>query len=198
MEEFDMKELADLIRSEIEKTYTIEEAIKEKQDENKLIKDSFDSLWNEYNTANSVRKEEIKNLTLFKYRYLIIKQRYLIRNFLLMVIRNDAYYQISDLMKIVDSSNTELKNEKEFLILVRDTIKKLQLNNASNCNYDLSLLLSYLFEKYVLIYNYTSGEILACNSRLNGISTQGSSKYVDEKKELDDKINDIVLKLELK
>lgn len=186
-----LKEIIEAIQNELNKSYSIEEALKEKENENKLINDSFESLWESYNAVNTVRVEEIKKMTTFKYKIIL-------RNLLLMMVRDDTYFQIVEFIKLLDEATLELKDEKKLLLLIKEAIQKLQSQKVCNCNYDLSILLSLLFDKNIAIFKDNRNEAHACASRINGISTQSTTKYKDEKEILDKEIDKLVLKLGIK
>ncbi len=190
-ENFDFNSLMEFVKSEIEKTYTVEEAVKEKKREDDIIRDNFKVLWENYKSVNDIRKDSIKNLTSAKYRLLL-------SNLLIIIIRSDAKIEIDKLISLVDCSTKELKDEKELLIIIRNAIKELESILANGCNYELCDLLSNLYDKNMCIYNNVTSAIQASATRLRGINTQTPEKYIREKEELDKKINDSVIKLGLK
>ena len=190
-EDYSMMSLAEFIKMEMEKNYTVEEAIKEKQSEIDVIKEGFKVIWDNYKSVSDIRKDSIKNLTSAKYKLLL-------SNLLIILLRSDAKIEIDKLINLIEKNTKELKDEKELLILIRDTIKRLELILANNCNYELCDLLSNLYDKNMCIYNDVLESIKASAIRLRGISTQTPEKYKVQKEELDKKIDVNLLKLGLK
>lgn len=189
-EDYNYKEIEEMIIAEMGKTYTIEEALKEREDEEKLVKDSFDSLWKNYNAVEKIRHDAIKNMREVKYKIIL-------SNLLWLLIRYDVQEEINIVIDLMSKATNEIKDQKEILKIIKETIQKLQAHMAYTCNYDLAMLLSYIYDKNVLIYDEVSKEMNASASRIRGFGTQ-TPDYSDKKQELDEKINDSIIKLGLK
>ena len=51
MDDIDLDELNEYIKNELNKTYTVKEVIEERIKVEESIKESFNTLWNNYNTV---------------------------------------------------------------------------------------------------------------------------------------------------
>ena len=83
-------------------TYTVEEALKAKAEEEKKIDESFELAWNNYHSVSAVRKAAIKNLRQTKIKFILL-------NYIAAVINNNAYNELEHLINFVNASVKELK-----------------------------------------------------------------------------------------
>ncbi len=190
-ENFDYDELKEMVMSELNKTYTIEEALKEKEEELKVINESFEVLWNNFHSVKDMRKEAINNLITVKYKLIL-------SNLLLMIIRYSVTEEVNNIINTINSAVYELKDERQILDLIEVSITKLQNQYAYSCNYELSNLLSLLYDKNTAIYNGVCDSVNASAARIRGINTQESNRYLLEKESIDEQINESTIKLGLK
>ncbi len=189
-ENFDYEELREFVKQEMEKTYTVEEALKEREEEEKLINDSFDALWQNYHAVEEIRHEALKNLRGVKYRVIL-------SNLLWLLIRYDVKEEVELVIELMNRATNEIKDQKDMLNAINVSIQKLQAHMTYNCNYELAKLLSYIYDKNVMIYDSVCTEMSATASRISGFSTQ-TPDYESKKQSLDDKIDESMLKLGLK
>ena len=170
-------------------TYTIEDALKAKEDEDKKIAESFDTTWNNYHVVSDRRSEAIKALNNAKIRIVVL-------NFISSFISSDVSNELNNLIKSIRNATKELKEEKELLYKIDIALEKLQAHNVNSCNYDLCELLSYLYDKYNAIYNKVVDEFNASSLRLRGINTTQIDNDMSLE-EVNDKINSCILTLGL-
>lgn len=189
-EEFDIDELRSIIQNELNREYTIDEAIKEREEENKTIKESFDALWKGYDSVSELRKEAIKN---FK----IVKIKMILSNILVLLIKYDIRDEVFNMVHIINKSESEIRDNDELLKNIKTSINKLQSLLVYNCNYDLANLLSDMYDRISIIYEEVCSEMNCTAARIRGFQTQGKS-FDESKKEIDDRIEEYVLKLGLK
>ena len=189
-ENFDYEELREFVKQEMEKTYTVSEALKEREEEENLVKESFDALWQNYNAVEEIRHEALKNLRGVKYRIIL-------SNLLWLLIRYDVKEEVDLVVELMSKASNEIKDQKEMLTTIKNPILKLQAHMAYNCNYELAILLSNIYDKNVVIYDGVCKEMSAAASRIRGFGTQ-TPDYESKKKELDLKIDESMLKLGLK
>ena len=120
---------------------SIEEALIEKEEEDKLFDESFDVLWTNYHSVSDIRRNAIRNLNRAKIRMIVL-------NFITAIINNNASEEVFNIIEIINNGTKELKDEKELLIRINNALEKLQAHRVSACNYDLCELLSFLYDKY--------------------------------------------------
>ena len=191
MDDIDLDELNEYIKNELNKTYTVKEVIEERIKEEESIKESFNTLWNNYNTVKKVRDLSIYNLRNAKYKIILL-------NLFLLLFRNDVKSEIDKIINVINNANNELIDEKELLILIRDALKELQKHKAINANYEMSNLLSCLYDKNVAIYKSVCEDISNSTAIIKGFNIPSVNKYKDEIDDLNYEINESVKKLGLK
>lgn len=173
------------------KTYTVEEALEDKKEEEKMMAESFESVWNSYNSVTDVRKIAIKNLKEAKFK--IILARFLAS----IISNNNMDEELDNLMNIIRESTKELNGQKELLYKIRIAIEKLQMHDVAICNYELSELLACLFEKDAILLKKAIDEMGRSSIRLRGISTMYDDSHDVKLEELNGKIEEQLLILGL-
>ena len=190
-ENINYEELAELVKMEMMKSHNVKDVIADKEEENKLVKNSFSNLWQLYNAVDEERVKSIK-----EYNKVIVK--ILVKNFLVMVIRNDVYFEIEDLVKFIKVNIRNLKDEKELLIMIKDAIRELERLLAVDCNLDLAVLLASIHNKNIAINESVFANVISCLSRTRGIRTQIPAKYDEKIEECNYRIDELIVKLGLK
>ena len=72
------EELLEVIKTSLE-DHTIDEAIKIKDEEDKVVKESFDVTWENYNNVVAQRKEMLKSISIIRFRFVFLKVLFLMR-----------------------------------------------------------------------------------------------------------------------
>ncbi len=187
---FDQEELKRLIKEELEKTQTIEEALEEKNREEALINESFDNAWNNYHAVSTIRHEAIKNMNKAKIRIVVI-------NFISAIINNGVNNELEHIISFINDATKELKEQSTIMSKINIALEKLQAHRVAACNYDICELLSYLYDKDAAIYHRVVDEIGRASTRINGINTMYDDKHDIKIDELNEKISSMTLKLGL-
>lgn len=187
---FDYEELKQAVINEMEKTYTVEEALKAKEEEDKLFNESFDVLWKSYHSTQELRSEAIKKLRIIKYKTIL-------SNILLLMIRYDIKDEVKKVVSIINSAQNDINLEKKLLNEIYISLEKLQAHHVSSCNYELANLIALIYERTETVYDYACDELGATASRLRGFDTITATKNLEKKEELEKDINEYTLKLGL-
>lgn len=187
---FDEEELKRLIKEELEKTQTVEEALEEKSKEEALIDESFDNAWNNYHAVATIRHEAIKNLNKAKIRVVVV-------NFISAIINNGVNDELDHIVRFINEATKELKNQSTIMNKINIALEKLQAHRVAACNYDICELLSYLYDKDDAIYHRVVDEIVRASIRIRGISTMYDDKHDVKIDELNEKISNMTLRLGL-
>ena len=183
-------ELKEMIYEMLNQGITVEEAIDIKKKDDVLTKESFDICNNTYKAVNTSRIEIIMLLNITKLRL----QLYKTVSFLL----SEGSGQIlKDSIDKINETKEYLKNEKELLISIKNSLKELKKYNVSVCNYDINALLTSIFqlnEKSI----YDLKEYMQwCSMAINGITYYGNKNYQEEIKQLSLEIEKYTLRLGL-
>lgn len=177
-------EFIEVVRESL-KDHTIEEALKIKEEQDKVIKESFDITWEHYNSVEDQRKEMLKSIATIKFRFVFLE-------LLCNIINYNALCEISYLQDVISHSRMELKDQKKLLSIIKENIEKLQRNDIVECNYNLCELLSKIYEKDQMLFNDLIREMEISTAAIKGISITYSDSKKDAIKELNNEIdNDI-------
>lgn len=165
-----MNNIAKIVKAEMERNYTVEEAIANKKSQDEITKNVFANLFLIYNTIEKSRKDTIKEIN-------ITKLKIILGNFLVMVFRDDVYEEIEKLFIFMNESKKDLKKEKELLIKIRNAIIRLENVLAVECNMNLAILLAGINDKNIAINEELYENVVASLSRTRGINTQTTDKH---------------------
>lgn len=187
----DEEELKRVIKEEMEKTQTIEDALEEREKEEALINESFDATWNNYHAVSSIRHEAIKNLYRAKIRIVVV-------NYISAIINNNVSCELEHIICFINEATKELKEQKVIMNKINIALEKLQARRVAACNYDICELLSFLYDLDDTIYQRVVDEIERSSLRIKGINTMYDDKHDSKIDELNEKIEDKTIKLGLK
>ena len=194
-EEFDYELFRELVKQYMNQTPNVEDVLNEKKEEISAAKKSFELLWEGYNSVSDERKNEIAILRKASARiYLYSFVVYIFSKFN----RSDAVGEMDKLLDSLLASIKDLKDEKELLLMIKNTIQELEKYNAPECNYDLSLLLALINEKHGLMYDITTEDINSLAVRMNGISYMTDNNKREDLKNVNENIEYKVNELKLR
>ena len=183
-------ELKEMIYEMLNQGITVEEAIDIKKKDDVLTKESFDICNNTYKAVNTSRKEIIMLLNITKLRL----QLYKTISFLL----SEGSDQIlKDSIDKINETKEYLKNEKELLISIKNSLKELKKYNVSVCNYDINALLTSIFQLNEKSMYDLKEYMQWCSMAINGITYYGNKNYQEEIKQLSLEIEKYTLRLGL-
>lgn len=167
---------------------SVDDAIKDKEEENKLLKESFNNVKNLYKDVSNVRKMIIDQLNLSKFKLQLVK--------LYSILINSGYIDILNLeLNKINETNYEFKSQKNLLIAIKDSIKKLEKYNTGVCNYDISVLLWLIYDKDFKVIEILNDYLKTCEYAMNGITYYGNKRLDDDLEEINNQINTHTLKL---
>ena len=167
---------------------SVDDAIKDKEEENKLLKESFNNVKNLYKDVSNVRKMIIDQLNLSKLKLQLVK--------LYSILINSGYIDILNLeLNKINETNYEFKSQKNLLIAIKDSIKKLEQYNTGVCNYDISVLLSLIYDKDFKVIEILNDYLKTCEYAMKGITYYGNKRLDDDLEEINNQINTHTLKL---
>ena len=194
-EEFDYELFRELVKQYMNQTPNVEDVLNEKKEEISAAKKSFELLWEGYNSVSDERKNEIAILRKASARiYLYSFVVYIFSKFN----RSDAVGEMDKLLDSLLASIKDLKDEKELLLMIKNTIQELEKYNAPECNYDLSLLLALINEKHGLMYDITTEDINSLAVRMKGISYMTDNNKREDLKNVNENIEYKVNELKLR
>lgn len=182
------EEIAEAVKSALTSTYTIDELIQEKREEQALINLNFDVTSGNLKQVNNNRKTLIK-------RIINARNITVLATFLIQIIDNNVYYEIERLTKNINNNVNKLKSEKELLITLKKSLQELKKYNSCDCNYDINELLVLLNDKNGLIYDIVIDEIKNTSTRIKGFDIISSTANEEKLKDLENDINNVTLKL---
>lgn len=171
------EELLEVIKTSLE-DHTIDEAIKIKDEEDKVVKESFDVTWENYNNVVAQRKEMLKSISIIRFRFVFLKA-------LSMIVNYRALGELDYLEGIITNSRLEIQDQKRLLDAIRDAIKKLQEKDVIECNYNICDLLAAIYDKDQVLFNTLIREMEISTAAIKGINIT----YPDSPHESVDKLN---------
>ena len=172
------------------KRFSIEEAIAMKKENDKYIKSSFDNCNKLFKFVSLNRDNLIKILRYAKVRLNIVKYMSIILNL-------EYTESIVDNLEKVRSTDSKVKNEKELLNSIKNSINTLQKNNVVLCNNDICLLLAYINNLNGALLSDVE-EYLKINSMaIRGIRYNGNKTYEEDIKAIEERIDEFKLTLGL-
>lgn len=157
----------------LQHTTTIDEAIDGRKKQIAAAKESFEIIWEAYNTVSKSRNKEEY---IFRKARMRIYLYGILVNLLSAFNRRGAYEEVMNLHSDISQSIKDLREERELLLNIKKAIKELQKYEAIDCNYDISLLLSLINDKNSLMYEVLNESIQSLNVRLRGISFSSTNK----------------------
>lgn len=182
-------ELLEIIQESLA-DHTVEEALKIKKEQDDIIKESFDVTWQNYDAVSILRKEILKSLSLVRFRMIFLRV-------LTTIINYNALGELDYLSERLRNSTMEIKDQKKLLDLIKSTIVTLQNNDIVECNYNLCELLSNIYDKDQLLFNTLVREIEISSAAIKGINITYPDSPETDLNELDNNINNGLLKLGL-
>ncbi len=177
------EELKNMLQDLLSFSPTIEEAIAEKQEQDKRMKDSFDIIKKTCSTIINY-----SNLAIIKINKMILKG-YVLK-------LSDSFF--NDIIVKLQNSKNDIKIQLVLLKEVKKTILILEKHKVITCNLEISKLMGFIFEKENLILNELANQMNILRLDIEGIDCQLSNKNQEELKELDENINNSIKTLGLK
>jgi hypothetical protein len=161
-------ETEELIKNEMERSFNstkIEDIIKEREEDLRLIDESFKAIDTDIKTVNKSRKEITYSLCIAIIYISVLK--------ILKSIINDfeLVEELDKLINKISSAYNEIISQKEVMIVVRDAYKKLKSLEIYECNGDISDLLVLMYEKNRIIHSEVINEVRMTTSRIKGFNT---------------------------
>ena len=189
--EIDEDTLRQLVLDALHASNTIDEVLENKKQEDAMTKKSFKVAWDGY---RAVKKSKNVNLMILKTTRLRLQ---LLR--IIALIFNSSSKEILDMIddKIQEVSS-EYISEKDILIQIQKSLKKLQAAKASNCNFEICKLLALLVIKNELLMNSFSEDLDKYRMASRGIDYISSGKTQEELDELNNQIDESIFRLGLK
>ncbi len=172
---------------------TIDEALEQRKEQIKTIKEDFKFLWETYKTVSLTRQVEMKQQKMAQIRTYLYG---ILVGMFSSFYRDGAYEQVSKLGTSISSSIKELKEEKKLLSDIKSAIKELEKYETIDCNYDISKLLSLIGDKNVLLDGILKNDTRSLQIRLKGID-YASSDYKTKLDEINRDIDSKVQQLNL-
>ena len=194
-ENINMDEIRQMILNYMQQTSNVESVLNDAKEEYDKSKNSFKLLWEGYDTVATSRNKEVLVL---RKAALKIYFASLLTGIFSMFNRSDAYIEMNKLYDSICKSIDDLKDEKELLLIIKNTIKELEKYNAYECNYDISLLLALINDKHSLMYDITTEDIKSLSIRMRGISYMTDNNNREELKNINENIDYKVKELKLK
>ena len=191
MNELNNEELRQMIIDEMNKTYTIKDAIESQIEEREMIKESFSDIKQTYKTTSECRRAAIKSLNILRLRLLLHS-----------LYANIFNNYVSDLLSNINNKTNDIKRdfkkEKYILVELKKAIDLLEEYNTIICNYEISNVLVLLLEKYQLMLVDVLNELEIYNCAIRGINYLPASNYDTRLQLINDEIekslNDLGLK----
>ena len=184
------EEEREIVMDMLTRSYTIEEAIAEKQEEDKMIEENFDACMYSYDALSNYRKKCISMLYFAKIRLYLTK-------LLALLLNSESYGIIGDTIEKVNDTRNKFVEQKELLTSIKNSLDKLRKNKTIVCNYELCYLMNLIYNlndrRMLELNDYMKGSTLA----INGIRYYGNKTYNDEIKVLDSEVNKFSMRLGL-
>ena len=184
-------ELRELVLDALKNSSSIDYAIKERENEKRLIEDSFNVVKTNYQTASIDR---VTNLLTLKYLIINVK----LSKIKLYIMQEEGYKLFNELENRLKDNLEEYKNLKSILKLIKNAIKRLEEIEAIMCLSELNELLSQIIEKENLILKYSADLATKYSIRLNGIDVTSNNKMESELEKLDEDILNSIKTLNLR
>jgi len=175
-------------------TKTVDEAITSRKEEIADIKENFKALWKAYGIVSKSRNQESQMFKETKIRLYLYS---MLVKLLSAFYRKGTYDEIMGVHDSISLSLKELKQEKELLNIIKNAIKELEKYQATDCNYDMSLLLSLINEKNALMYSVLKEDVDSLRIRMKGFDYSSNTNYREDLKDIDASINNKVNELKL-
>ena len=176
------------------KTQSVEGTIEIRKEEYEKIKDSFNKLWALYNKTSKLRNSEQKQFELVRIRMHLYS---ILISMLYPFYRSDAYSDVVSFGKDISLSINDLKLEKELLLNIKSAIHELEKYSAVDCNYDIALLLSLIYDKNILMAKVLNEDLKSLSIRLKGIDYASNSGKREELNIVNENIKNKVEELKL-
>ena len=180
----------DMVMNLLNKKFSIAEAIQMQKENEEFAKRSFDACKGTYKSVSFHRNGCIKNICYTKFKLLLVK-------FMGNVVNMDVSDSIDSDVKKINDTHLLIKQEKELLKEIKNSINELKKYRITLCNYDIFMLL-------VMIYNFNEKLIMDLSEHIKqnslamqGINYIGNKPYKDELEDLENKIDEYKLKLGL-
>ena len=197
--EFDGEEFVEAVmqaaREYLNHTTTIEDAIAGQKAQIESTRKNFKCLWEAYETVSKNRNKKQDEMTKIKIKMFITA---IIVSLLDAFVKEDMYVQVMEVHNGVSKSIDDIKREKELLRVIKEAIQELEKYQAIDCNYDLSLLLSLIYDKNNLIYGIIKEDIESLSVRIKGINFSSNTNKREELKSINEEIDEKVKLLGLK
>ena len=188
--EYDDERLLEIARAAIQ-THTVEEALVLKKEQDEIIEDNFKTTWVVYNNAMSLRKDILKG-------FREIRIRMAIYNFVAFIFNPRAIEVLEPIKEMISESTLEIKDQKDILFLVKQAIIDLQHNQVVECNYNICVLLSDIYDKDKLLFDRIVQKIEKATYRIKGINVMSPTDYDEKIDELTNNIKEDIKVLGLK
>lgn len=171
-------ESEELIKKEMERNLSstkIEDIIKEREEDLRLINDSFKAIDTDFKTVSKTRKEITYSLCISIIYISVLKLlKYMMNDF-------ELVEELDKLINKISSAYKEIISQREVMIIVKDAYMRLKSLEIYECNGDISDLLVLMYEKDKIIHSDVLNEIRMTTSRINGFNTsKGINKELDE------------------
>lgn len=171
-------ESEELIKKEMERNLSstkIEDIIKEREEDLRLINDSFKAIDTDFKTVNKTRKEITYSLCISIIYISVLKLlKYMMNDF-------ELVEELDKLINKISSAYKEIISQREVMIIVKEAYMRLKSLEIYECNGDISDLLVLMYEKDRIIHSDVLNEIRMTTSRINGFNTsKGINKELDE------------------
>ena len=191
IENIDEETLRQMIRNEILRQPTVEEAISEKQRQNDIITKNFTQCYLVLNETDSYRRR-----MLFTLKYSLL-QLNLAKGFS-SVLGNGSKEYIEYIIRRTLETKDKIEEDNNLIKNIKYALAKLYVSETTECNYEITLLISAIFDKTNMLISELNEDMQRCNNAIRGITYYGNKDNLEHNDNLNNKINESILKLGLK
>ena len=185
------EDLYKMVMEQVEDTPTVEEAIKEKKEMDKMTKDGFKLVREVYGDVSFVRRRLVTHLNLSKLRLQALKAFFLLIN-------TNATQMINEVDSRIDVTLDEAKKQKILLKSIKKAMKQLESNNIGFFTFDFCRLFALLMEKDSLMVDMLDSDINMIKLANEGITYYGTNKNQESLDKVNERIDKTTMRLGLK